>query len=147
MELATDILRREHREMERLLEHFESELGNPQGEGLAALARTFAEIQGHLASHFRKEEEVFYPALAPLLVATDMEISKLLDAHADIRETASALQELLNRPQAATTAARRGGPGSVGGQPNSGRAPRRERSTGGQPGGRPASAPPPPDYC
>jgi len=65
MELATDILRREHRETERLLERFESELGNPQGEGLAALARTFAEIQGHLASHFRKGEEVFYPALAP----------------------------------------------------------------------------------
>lgn len=64
---ATDQLRTEHRAMERLLERFEGELRNPQGEGLLALAKTFAEIQKHLAGHFAKEEEVFYPALAPSL--------------------------------------------------------------------------------
>jgi len=101
MELSTDILRREHHRMERRLERFEGELGNPQGKGLVALARTFAEIQAHLASHVRKEEEVFYPALAPMLTATDMEIGKLLDAHADIRETSAAFQDLLDRAQAA----------------------------------------------
>ena len=41
---VTELLRGEHREMERLLARIERELGDPQGEGLLALARTFAEI-------------------------------------------------------------------------------------------------------
>ena len=73
---ATDQLRTEHRAMQRLLERFEGELGDPQGEGLLALAKTFAEIQKHLASHFAKEEKIFYPALASMLGATDPEITQ-----------------------------------------------------------------------
>jgi len=83
--------------MQSLLQRFEGELSNPQGEGLVALAGTFAEIQKHLASHFAKEEEVFYPALATALTATDMEIAKLNDDHSDVRETSSAFRELLAR--------------------------------------------------
>jgi iron-sulfur cluster repair protein YtfE (RIC family) len=78
---ATDQLRSEHRAMERLLERFEGELSNPQGEGLLRLAKTSAEIHQHLADHFAKEEEVFYPALAPTLAATDAAITKLNDDH------------------------------------------------------------------
>src|ERR1019366_9286359 len=52
---ATDQLRTEHRAMERLLERFEGELRDPQGESLLALAKTFAETQKHLAGHFAKE--------------------------------------------------------------------------------------------
>ncbi|MFB3922293.1 MAG: hemerythrin domain-containing protein [Terriglobia bacterium] len=97
---ATDQLRAEHREMQRLLQRFEGELSNPQGEGLTALAGTFAEIQKHLASHFAKEEEVFYPALAPALEANDLEIAKLNDDHSDVRETSSAFQQLLDQAPA-----------------------------------------------
>ena len=58
MELsATELLRREHRQMERRLEPFEAAQNNPQGKGLLALAETFARIQEHLAAHFRKEGE------------------------------------------------------------------------------------------
>jgi len=81
--------------MERLLERFEKELSDPQGEGLLRVAQTFAEIQRHLVQHFRKEEAVFYPALAAELAASDPEITKLNDDHADVRETASAFQALL----------------------------------------------------
>jgi hemerythrin-like domain-containing protein len=94
---ATDQLRTEHRAMERVLERFEGELSNPQGEGLLVLAKTFAEIQEHLASHFAKEEEVFYPALVPALTATDTMIIKLNDDHSDVRETSSAFGVLLNQ--------------------------------------------------
>lgn len=94
---ATDQLRTEHRAMEGLLERFEGELSNPQGEGLLALAGTFAEIQKHLASHFTKEEEVFYPALAPALSATDAVITKLNDDHSKVRETSSAFVEVLEQ--------------------------------------------------
>jgi hemerythrin-like domain-containing protein len=94
---ATELLRREHREMELLLQRFEVELGNPQGEGLLALAETFSGIQNHLAKHFRKEEEVFYPALAPELGATGLEITNLNDDHTSVREVSSAFQGLLDR--------------------------------------------------
>jgi hemerythrin-like domain-containing protein len=94
---ATDLLRSEHRTMERLLERFERELGDPQGEGLLELARTFAEIQEHLAGHFAKEEEVFYPALAPALGVTDTTMTRLNDDHADVRETSSAFRMLLEQ--------------------------------------------------
>ena len=94
---ATDQLRTEHRAMQRLLERFEGELGDPQGEGLLALAKTFAEIQKHLASHFAKEDGIFYPALASALGATDAEITKLLDDHTDVREASLAMEELLNQ--------------------------------------------------
>jgi hemerythrin-like domain-containing protein len=88
--------------MERVLARFEGELCDPQGEGLLALARTFGEITQRLAAHFRKEEEVFYPALAPLLAATDKEISKLTGDHTDVRETFSAFQDLLDQARATT---------------------------------------------
>ena len=94
---ATDQLRSEHRAVERLLEGFESDLSNPQGEGLLALARTFAEIQKHLATHFVKEEEVFYPALEPRLVAADPMFPKLKDDHSNVRETSAAIQALLDQ--------------------------------------------------
>ena len=99
---ATDQLRTEHRAMQRLLERFEGELGDPQGEGLLALAETFAEIQKHLASHFAKEEEIFYPALASALGATDAEITKLLDDHTNVRETSSAMEALLKQASPGT---------------------------------------------
>lgn len=102
MTSATNLLREQHRAIERLLERFEAELRDPQGEGLRALAKTFAEIQDHLAAHFRHEEEVFYPALAPLLSPTDGDIAKLTDDHADVRETSSTLQELLDRARSST---------------------------------------------
>jgi hemerythrin-like domain-containing protein len=94
---ATDQLRAEHREMQRLLERFEHELGDPQGQGLLALGKTFAEIQTHLTSHFAKEEQIFYPALGSALDETDAEIAKLLDDHTDIRATSSAMEELLHQ--------------------------------------------------
>ena len=78
---ATDQLRNAHRAIERLLERFERDLSDPQGQGLNALAKAFAEIQQHLADHFAKEEEVFYPALVSVLAATDAAITKLNDDH------------------------------------------------------------------
>ena len=99
---ATDQLRTEHRAMQRLLERFEGELSDPQGGGLLALAKTFAEIQKHLASHFAKEEEIFYPALASALGATDAEITKLLDDHTNVRETSSAMEALLKQASPGT---------------------------------------------
>ncbi len=93
---ATDQLRSEHRAMERLLEGFESDLSNPQGEGLLALARTFAEIQKHLVTHFAKEEEVFYPAMEAELAAADPMFAKLNDDHSNVRETSAAIQSLLD---------------------------------------------------
>ncbi len=101
MNSATDLLRIEHRAMERLLERFEAELRDPQGEGLRALAGTFGEIQEHLDAHFRHEEDVFYPSLAPLLPPTDGEIAKLNDDHTDVRETSSTFLELLERARSA----------------------------------------------
>jgi hemerythrin-like domain-containing protein len=86
--------------MEGLLERFEGELSNPQGKGLLALAKTFAEIQTHLAGHFAKEEEAFYPALARALAATDTIITKLNDDHSNVREMSSAIGVLLNRAPA-----------------------------------------------
>ena len=83
--------------MERLLEGFERALGNPQGEGLLALARTFAEIQEHLARHFAKEEEVFYPAVESRLSAGDPMFAKLNDDHSNVRETSTAIQALLDQ--------------------------------------------------
>lgn len=62
---ATDLLQRQHRQMKRRRERFEVHLSDLQCEGLVPLARTFAHIQGHLAGLFRKEEGVYYPALAP----------------------------------------------------------------------------------
>ena len=94
---ATDRLRSEHRAMEQLLEGFESDLSNPQGEGLLALARTFAEIQRHLATHFIEEEEVFYPALEPELAAADPTFVKLKDDHSNVRETSAAIQAVLDQ--------------------------------------------------
>lgn len=94
---ATDQLRTEHRAVERLLERFEGELSNPQGEGLVALTGTFAEIQRHLADHFAKEEEVFYPVVAPVLNATDAIIIKLNDDHSKVREISSAFVEVLGQ--------------------------------------------------
>ncbi len=101
MNSATDFLRCEHRAMERILERFEAELGDPQGQGLRALAGTFGEIQEHLHAHFRHEEEVFYPSLAPLLSPADNEIAKLSDDHTDIRETSTTFVELLERARSA----------------------------------------------
>ena len=80
---TTDRLRSEHRAMEQLLEGFESDLSNPQGEGLLALARTFAEIQRHLATHFIEEEEVFYPALESEFAAAHPTSAKLKDDHSN----------------------------------------------------------------
>ena len=83
--------------MERMLERFEAELGDPQGNGLRALARTFADIQEHLASHFVKEEEVFYPAVAPRLGVTDTTMTGLTEDHSDVRETSGAFGALLGQ--------------------------------------------------
>lgn len=94
---ATDQLRSEHRAMERLLEGLESVLSNPQGEGLLALARTFEEIQKHLATHFAKEEKVFYPALEAELAAADPMFAQLKDDHSNVRDTSSAIQALLDQ--------------------------------------------------
>ncbi len=94
---ATDQLRVEHRAMERLLERFEGELGDPQGEGLVALAGTVAEIRRHLALHFSKEEDVFYPALAETVAPDDKTLNKLNDDHSDVRETLAALGELMDK--------------------------------------------------
>lgn len=94
---ATERLRSDHRAMERLLEGFESDLSSPQGEGLLALARTFAEIQMHLATHFIEEEEVFYPALEPELAAADPMLAKLKDDHSNVRETSAAIQAVLDQ--------------------------------------------------
>ncbi len=99
---ATDQLRTEHRAMQRLLERFEGELSNPQGEGLLALGATFAEIQKHLARHFAKEEEIFYPALGATLGAGDTDITKLLDDHTNVRETSSAMEGLLSQASPGT---------------------------------------------
>lgn len=87
--------------MERLLERWERHLQSPEGEGLAHLAEIFAEVQRHLARHFRREEEIFYPALQPLLATTDLEISKLTDDHSDVREASVSFQELLNQAKQA----------------------------------------------
>jgi hemerythrin-like domain-containing protein len=97
MSSATELLRLEHRAIEAALARFERELGNPQGEGLVALSGTFREIHDRLALHFRQEEDVFYPALAPRLGPTDMTIAKLRNDHADVRETSSYVQDLLDR--------------------------------------------------
>lgn len=94
---ATDQLRTEHRAMERLLEGFETDLSSPHGEGLLALAKTFAEIQRHLATHFIEEEEVFYPALEPELAAADPMFAKLKDDHSNVRETSAAIQSVLDQ--------------------------------------------------
>lgn len=83
--------------MERLLESFEGDLSHPHGEGLLALARTFAEIQRHLAAHFIEEEEVFYPALEPNLAAADPMFAKLKDDHSNVRETSAAIQAVLDQ--------------------------------------------------
>ncbi len=99
---ATDLLRRDHREMERLLERWEPSLKSPEGERLAHFSEIFAEVQQHLARHFRREEEIFYPTLRPLLDITDPEISKLTDDHSDVREAAAALRELLDQAQGTT---------------------------------------------
>ncbi len=98
---ATELLRRDHRAMERLLERWEYSLKAPQGEGLVSLGEIFSEIQQHLAAHFAKEENVFYPALEPLLSTAEAAISKLTDDHTDVRETSAAFQELLSQAQGA----------------------------------------------
>jgi hemerythrin-like domain-containing protein len=94
---ATDRLRSDHRAIERLLEGFESDLSSPHGQGLVALARTFAEIQRHLAAHFVEEEEVFYPALEPELATAGPMFAKLKDDHSNVRETSAAIQALLDQ--------------------------------------------------
>ena len=73
--------------MEAVFERFENALRNPQDQGLSTLSKTFFEIQELLAAHFRREEHIFYPALASMLRATDGEIAKLTDDHGDVRET------------------------------------------------------------
>ncbi len=92
---ATDILRRDHRRMEEILAHFERELSDPQGSGLDAIARTFGEIRRELARHFRREEEVFYPAFQTAAAASGYDTSNLRQEHSDVRGVIAALESLL----------------------------------------------------
>ena len=91
---ATDLLRRDHRRMEEVLVRFERELSDPQGIGLEALARTFDEIRRDLALHFRREEEVFYPAFRSA-ADTGYDTSKLEQEHSELEGVLSAFESLL----------------------------------------------------
>lgn len=91
---ATELLRRDHRRMEEILSRFERELSNPQGEGLEAIARTFDEIRTELALHFRREEEVFYPAFKAASAASGYDTSSLLQEHSDVQNVIAALESL-----------------------------------------------------
>lgn len=92
---ATEILRRDHRRMEEILARFERELSDPQGKGLAAVARTLGEIRAKLALHFRREEEVFYPAFQMVAAASGYDTSNLRQEHSDVRGVITALESLL----------------------------------------------------
>jgi hemerythrin-like domain-containing protein len=102
MELtATGLLRRDHRRLEEILARFERELSDPQGQGLAAVARTFGEIRIELALHFRREEEVFYPAFQTAAAASGFDTSNLRQEHSDVQGVIAALKSLLEaRPDA-----------------------------------------------
>ena len=92
---ATELLRRDHRHLEEILSRFERELSDPQGKGLETIANTFDQIRRELALHFRREEEVFYPAFQSAAAASGYDTTKLLKEHADVRGVIEAFESLL----------------------------------------------------
>ncbi len=102
---ATDLLRQDHRRMVDILARFEHELSDPQGKGLEVIARTFEEIGGELTLHFRREEEVFYPAFQSAAGASGYDTTKLRQDHSDVQEVIATLESLLKaRPASGTPA-------------------------------------------
>lgn len=81
--------------MEETLARFERELADPQGKGLEAIARTFAEIRAELEHHFRREEEVFYPAFQTAAAIAGYDTSNLQREHSDVRGVVAAFESLL----------------------------------------------------
>ncbi len=92
---STDLLRGDHRRMEEILAQFERELSDPQGAGLDAIAHTLAEIRLELVQHFRREENVFYPAFQTTAAASGYDTSNLRQEHSDVRGVIAALESLL----------------------------------------------------
>jgi iron-sulfur cluster repair protein YtfE (RIC family) len=81
--------------MEEVLARFERELSDPQGKGLEAIGRTFDEIRMDLALHFRREEDVFYPAFQSAAAEAGYDTSKLQQEHSDVKGVMAAFESLL----------------------------------------------------
>ena len=89
---ASDLLRADHRKMEKHLDLLLDALKHLGAERVAEIRRDFAELEKLAEIHFEQEERVYYPrvrALAPQVM------DLMEEEHRVVRETERGLHELL----------------------------------------------------
>jgi hemerythrin-like domain-containing protein len=89
---ASDLLRADHRKMEKHLDALLDALKHLSAERVAEIRRDFAELEKLAEIHFDQEERVYYPrvrALAPQVM------DLMEEQHGVVRETERGLHELL----------------------------------------------------
>ena len=89
---ASDLLRADHRKMEKHLDSLLDALKHLGAERVAEIRRDFGELEKLAEVHFKQEERVYYPrvrALAPQVM------DLMEEQHGVVRETERGLHELL----------------------------------------------------
>lgn len=89
---ASDLLRAEHRKMEKHLDALLEALKHLNAERVPEIRRHLAAIQKSSRIHFDQEEHVFYPAVRAL---SQQVMAQMEEEHAAVRETEAALEEML----------------------------------------------------
>ncbi len=89
---ASDLLRADHRKMEKHLDSLLLALKHLSAERVADIRRDLAALQTLANPHFDKEEVVYYPFVRPLCSEA---MTLMEEEHAAIRETEKCFGELL----------------------------------------------------
>jgi hemerythrin-like domain-containing protein len=92
-QVASDLLRAEHREVENHLDDLHSTLKHLSPEQIDNISREVAYIRKLVGAHMDIEERVFYPAVP---VRVEDVLPAMLKQHDDIREAGRCIGELLS---------------------------------------------------
>jgi hemerythrin-like domain-containing protein len=93
IQVASDLLRAEHREVEDHLDTLLYALKHLSPEGVRDISRSVENMRGLVGVHMDLEERVFYPGIRSL--AEDL-LPNMLKQHDEIREADRYLEELLS---------------------------------------------------
>lgn len=90
---ASDVLRADHRRIEEHLDRLLAALNHLTLARLPEVRRIFGELHGLASSHFRKEENIFYPRLRQAIPEL---LERMDEQHEYARELETFLDELLS---------------------------------------------------